>query len=490
MNKNSILINGQWLVGEGIEFRSLNPIDNQAVWEKQGASAEQVKQAVDAARAAQTQWALTPLANRIEILQRFAELLKENQAELAGLISAETGKPDWEALTEVSAMANKVAISIAAQEKRASVQNGYQGSNENLSLTHRPHGVMAVYGPYNFPGHLPNGHIVPALLAGNTIVFKPSEETPAVAEKTVELWQQAGLPDGVINLVQGAKEVGIALGQQDIDGLLFTGSSTTGKILHKQFAGKPEVLLALEMGGNNPVIVDKNIQTENAINVILQSAFLSAGQRCTCARRLIVVENENSEQLINGLVEKAARLIADKPDAQPEPFMGPVINAHTKQALLDAQDNLTKLGGEALLKMQSVDETSNLLSPGIIDMTDAANVPDEEWFGPLLQVYRVATFEDAIMLANNTRYGLAAGLISDDQVHQNQFVNTIRAGVVSINQPTAGASSELPFGGVGLSGNHRASAYYAADYCAWPQALTTGAATEALPQELSRGLRK
>lgn len=487
---NSIFIKGQWIVGEGIEFASLNPMNGNTVWNKQGASTEQVNQAVAAAREAQTPWALLGREKRIEIIQRFAQLLKDNQAKLAQVISDETGKPNWEALTEVTAMAGKVGISIAAQDKRASTNNAYDGDKNNLELTHRPHGVMAVYGPYNFPGHLPNGHIVPALLAGNTIVFKPSEETPKTAEETIKLWQQAGLPDGVINLVQGAKEVGIALGQAEIDGLLFTGSSNTGKILHKQFAGKPEVLLALEMGGNNPLIVNNDVNINNAINVILQSAFLSAGQRCTCARRLIVIEGPNTDKLLTALKEKAALLIADKPDADPEPFMGPVINAHTKQALLQAQQDLVAKGGKALLEMNAVDETSNLLTPAILDMTDAKDVPDEEWFGPLLQVYRVKDFANAMMLANNTKYGLSAGLISDDETQQKQFLNTIRAGVVSINQPTAGASSELPFGGVGLSGNHRASALYAADYCAWPQSLTRGVQTQELPEELPRGVRK
>lgn len=485
----SVFINGQWLTGEGIEVESINPSNQETVWKKNGASAEQVTQAIEAAKHAQTSWAMTSIHERIEILEKFATILRENIAELAGIISLETGKPDWEAQTEVTAMANKVAISISAQQVRASTDNGYTGNATNLSLTHRPHGVMAVYGPYNFPGHLPNGHIVPALLAGNTIVFKPSEETPFTAEKTVELWQQAGLPNGVINLVQGAKEVGVALANQDIDGLLFTGSSQTGKILHRQFSGRPEVLLALEMGGNNPLIVDANVNIDAAINLILQSAFLSAGQRCTCARRLIVVKSEKSDALIKQLSEKINRLIAGKPSDQPAPFMGPVINQATAHILLSAQQSLIELGGQPLNTMSLMDDNSNLLNPGFIDMSEANPAPDEEWFGPLLQLYVVDTFEDAIKQANSTQYGLAAGLVSDDAAHQQYFSNTIKAGVISINQPTAGASSELPFGGVGASGNHRPSASYAADYCAWPQALAQGKATQEQTDELARGLK-
>jgi len=486
----SIFIDGNWQAGQGLEFESINPSDQSVVWKKQAASAEQVSMAVNAAKAAQAGWANTAVEDRIEILKRFSDLIREHAQELASIISLETGKPAWEALTEVNAMANKVNISITAQHTRANSDNGYQGQASNLSLSHRAHGVMAVYGPYNFPGHLPNGHIVPALLAGNSIVFKPSEETPLTAEKTVELWQLAGLPNGVINLLQGAKEVGVALANEELDGLLFTGSSTTGRILHRQFSGKPEVLLALEMGGNNPLIVDSQVDLKTAINIILQSSYLSAGQRCTCARRLILVKDSNSQALVNQLSEKIGQLIAGRPDDKPEPFMGPVINRPTVQLLLDSQQRLLDLGGVALNTMSLIDDSSNLLNPGLIDMSQAQNAPDEEWFGPLLQLFIVDSFEDAMKMANNTQYGLAAGLISDNESHQKQFCNSIKAGVISINQPTAGASSELPFGGVGASGNHRPSATYAADYCAWPQALSKGVATNENTTELTRGVKQ
>ncbi|MEG1215068.1 MAG: aldehyde dehydrogenase family protein, partial [Leclercia sp.] len=148
------------------------------------------------------------------------------------------------------------------------------------SLRHRPHGVLAVFGPYNFPGHLPNGHIVPALIAGNTVVFKPSELTPWTAEETVKLWQAAGLPDGVLNLVQGGRSTGEALAQSsEIDGLLFTGSANTGYHLHQQLAGAPEKILALEMGGNNALIIDEITDIDAVVNLTIQSAFVSAGQR-------------------------------------------------------------------------------------------------------------------------------------------------------------------------------------------------------------------
>lgn len=469
----ALFCNGEWLSGKGEALSSLNPMNGQTIWSGHAASPEQVASAVASARDAQLNWGYLPLEDRIEIIEKFAQQLAEHQAEIAQCISLETGKPSWEAKTEVQAMINKVAISIRAQSERAG-----EWRKENLGLGHHAHGVMVVFGPYNFPGHLPNGHIVPALLAGNTIVFKPSEETPLTAILTLHCWQKAGLPKGVINLIQGSRSVGEALCQQPIDGLLFTGSSTVGKLLHQQFGGRPEVMLALEMGGNNALIADEDIHVEAAAQIIVRSAFLSAGQRCTCTRRLIVVESKQSEALIAAVVELASNLITDAPDAEPAPFMGPVIHIRAAQQIVTAQQNLQAAGGHNLLEAKPLDDYGCLLSPGIIDVTQARDIPDEEWFGPLLQIYRVENFEQAVELANQTQFGLAAGLISDDLEHQRVFKQRIRAGVVSINQPTAGASSELPFGGIGASGNHRPSAYYAADYCAWPQSVMTGAHTE------------
>ncbi len=481
---NSVCINNQWFEGTGESVTSLNPLNNQPVWQKSSASREQVLEAVIVAKNAQPAWALRSLDERIAVVERFAVLLKKNAESLAQIISLETGKPDWEAATEITAMSNKVAISVRAQQERAG-----HWQKQHLQLQHRAHGVMAVFGPYNFPGHLPNGHIVPALLAGNSIVFKPSEQTPWVAEKTVELWIEAGLPEGVINLVQGGPAVGEALADADIDGLLFTGSSRVGRLLHQKLAGRPEVLLALEMGGNNPLIVDDNIHIAAAVNIILPSAYLSAGQRCTCARRLIVVGDAQYGLLMTALAEAIDRIIVDAHDAQPDAFMGPVINSQTAKSLLSFEKQLSQQGGEVIRSMTPDTEGSNLLKPGLVDVTLVENIQDEEWFGPLLQVQKVSSFTEAIEQANRTRFGLAAGLISDHPSHQQDFLATIRAGVVSVNKPTAGASSDMPFGGIGASGNHRPSAFYAADYCAWPQAQSLGDDTEHQTQPLARGLR-
>ncbi|WP_086929496.1 succinylglutamate-semialdehyde dehydrogenase [Agarilytica rhodophyticola] len=483
----STLIDNEWIEGEGYELVSSTPDESQVLWQKTTSSTQQVIKAVASAKAAQYKWANTPLPERIKIIEKFAEILNAEKNEIAQVISQENGKPMWEALTEVGAMANKVAISIKAQDERAGSR-----THNNFSLAHHAHGVMAVFGPFNFPGHLPNGHIVPALLAGNSIVFKPSELTPLTAEVTVKAWIKAGLPAGVINLIQGAREVGEALVKSDIDGVLFTGSYNTGKIIHQQLAGKPEIMLALEMGGNNAFIASQVEDIELAANTLLHSAFLSAGQRCTCTRRLILVESENSDVLIEKLIAACNRIIIGNNNQQ-DPFMGPVINRSAAEKLLQVQEELLSSGAQALKKMEAVDETLVYLSPGILDVSNVENIPDDEYFGPLLQVYRVKDIDEAIKLANATRFGLAAGIISDNPAEQEKFRQHIKAGVVSVNLPTAGASSELPFGGVGASGNHRPSAYYAADYCAWPQAISQGDSTKNQAQNIDlenvRGLR-
>lgn len=468
------LINDEWVAGEGSKFTSLNPVTEKVLWEGNAASREQVECAVHAAHSAHDSWAAKTVDQRIALLKEFGAVLEAHRAQLAAIIVAETGKIPSEANAEVTAMVNKIGISCDAYHARTGeLRAGHHG------ISHRSHGVMAIFGPYNFPGHLANGHIVPALIAGNTIVLKPSELTPATAQYVAELWQRAGLPAGVVNLVQGGRETGEALAATNIQGLLFTGSSQTGVALHRQFGGRPEVILALEMGGNNPMIVDVNLDATRVAKIVMQSAFASAGQRCTCTRRLIIIESEDTSELLATLQEYTEALQVDVPTMSPEPTMGPVISSTARNDLLDAWNGLVQLGGVSITELRKTSHTRGyFLRPGVIDMTEAqgqgAAIPDKEYFGPLLQVYRVESFQQALALANATRYGLAAGLLSDDLVRQQAFLQGSRAGVVAINQPTAGASSTLPFGGTGLSGNHRPGAWYAADYCAWPQAQSFG----------------
>ncbi len=480
-------LNGAWIAGAGAVLPVVNPANGAALWSARHATTNEVDAACDAARNAFEGWSSTPLAERIAIATRFRDLLKTNAEELAHLISQEVGKPLWEARTEVTSMAGKVTISVQAHAARTGTANNKVADGEAV-LRHRPHGVFGVFGPYNFPGHLPNGHIVPALIAGNTLVFKPSEFAPRTAIKTVELWQQAGLPAGVLNLVNGARDTGAALAQNStLDGILFTGSYQTGALLHRQFAGQPGKMLALEMGGNNALVVWQVADLDAAVHHAITSAFISAGQRCTCARRLIIEDSVAGDTFLARLVDVAARLVVGAPDASPVPFMGPVVSATIAARLLAAQDALIARGGRPLLAMRQLQPNTGLLSAGIVDVTDASNLPDEEFFGPLLQVIRVKHFDAAIAAANATAYGLAAGLLSDDAALWQRFLDGARAGIVNWNRPTTGAASTAPFGGIGQSGSHRPSAYYAADYCAYPVASIENAVLS-MPAQLAPGL--
>ena len=484
---SELFIDGEWVAGTGHAFASRNPGTGATVWEGNSASAEDVDRAVMSARRPFALWSAVSLDERVAVVRRFAALINERKESIAEAIGRETGKPLWEARTEVATMAAKVDISVQSYNERTGERRAAMADGTAV-LRHRPHGVVAVFGPYNFPGHLPNGHIVPALIAGNAVVFKPSELAPAVARATVEVWRDAGLPAGVLNLVQGEKDTGVALANhRQIDGLFFTGSSDTGTLLHKQFGGRPEIVLALEMGGNNPLVVAPVADLDAAVHHTIQSAFLSAGQRCTCARRIFVPNDAFGDQFLARLVEVTSRIAVGEYNADPQPYMGAVISARAAARLVEAQERLIADGAKPLLKMEQRDPKLGFVSPAILDVTNVTNLPDEEHFGPLAQIVRYSSFDDAISGANDTEFGLSAGLLADDEALWTHFQRAIRAGIVNWNRPTNGASSAAPFGGTGRSGNNRPSAYYAADYCAYPMASVESAQLQ-MPASVSPGL--
>lgn len=479
-------INDLWSAGEGAEFNSVNPAKNEVIWTANSASEQQVDTAVKSARNAFFSWSDLSFEERLNIVKKFGEVLGENKEQMADAIAKETGKPIWETRTEVGAMMGKIAISEKAyHERTGTVENAMPVGK--AVIRHKAHGVVAVFGPYNFPGHLPNGHIVPALLAGNTVVFKPSELTPMVAELTLKLWQQAGLPAGVINLVQGEVETGKALAShRGIDGLFFTGSSRTGHFIHEQFAGQPGKILAIEMGGNNPLIVKDVADTKAVVHDIIQSAFISSGQRCTCARKLFLPQGEQGDLILSQLIAATKAIKVGFYDDQEQPFMGSMISIGAAKSMVAAQSQLIELGATSLVELVHTENTG-FVSPGILECTNVSDFPDDEHFGPLLKVFRYTDFDQAIELGNDTAYGLSAGLLSDNSEDYDYFLRRVRAGIVNWNRPITGASSAAPFGGIGASGNHRASAYYAADYCAYPVA-SVELDKVVLPATLSPGL--
>ena len=460
-------INGQWLKGKGTVLESLNPAYGTLLWQGNVATQEEISEAYDAARAALAPWSALSFEERSENVKEFARQIEKNKLLLAQLISLETGKPLWESQTEVSAVIGKINLSIQAYQDRTWPKEN-STADAIACLRYKPHGVVVVLGAFNFPAHLSNGHIVPALLAGNTILYKPSELAPAVAEFIMNCWHASGLPPGVINCLQGEVSCGKALLEKTIQGVYFTGSYATGLKIHQQFSGRPEVILALEMGGNNPLVIDELEDIDAAVYNTLLSSFMTAGQRCTCARRVIIPNSSFGDEFLNRLIRASQALKVAPFDSTPEPFMGPVISYAQALKHLHSQKSLIEMGGESLLSMNLITEYTGLLSPGIIDMTKVTNAPDEEIFAPLIQIYRYENFAEAIQLANNTKYGLSAGLLGDNKQNYQKFYQQVNAGLINWNRPTTGAASNLPFGGIGCSGNHRPSAYFAADYCAYP----------------------
>ncbi len=473
-------INGAWTLGGGVKFNSTDPAHGDELWSGQEADTQQVEAAFDAARGAFDDWSVRPLSERIEIVHKFKDLAIEAKAEMGLLIAKETGKVLWDAIGESGALSAKADISIQAFEDRTGslVRETTFGEAQ---LQHRAYGVMAVLGPYNFPAHLPNGQILPALIAGNTVVFKPSEQCPAVGEALTKLYEKAGFPKGVINMVQGGRNTGAAiLANPELDGVLFTGSASTGAYIHKLFGGRPEIILALEMGGNNPLIAWNTADPSAAASIALQSAFITSGQRCTCTRRFILPDNEVGNEIIAELLAQRDQLVLGSWKDGDKASTGPVVNAIVAEHVVKSASDLVSRGARLLREAKISETGSAYVEPGIYDVT-GIDVPDEEIFGPVLQIIRASDWDAAIREANNTRFGLAAGLISDEAELWDSFRARIRAGVVNFNRPTTGAASFLPFGGPGASGNHNPGAYYAADFCAWPMASQVANKPEMLP---------
>lgn len=473
-------INGTWLTGNGTKFKSTDPAHGDILWSGQAANKEQVEKAFAAARAAFEPWSSRPIEERMAMVRRFKELAGDAKSDMGLLIAKETGKVLWDATGEGGALSAKADISILSYEERtgSSVRETAFGEAQ---LQHRAHGVMAVLGPYNFPAHLPNGQILPALISGNTVVFKPSEHCPAVGEALTRLYAQAGFPKGVINMVQGGRDTGASvLENPELDGVLFTGSASTGAYIHKLFGGRPEIILALEMGGNNPLIIWDTQDKEAAASIALQSAFMTTGQRCTCTRRLILPEGQVGDDIIATLIAQRDRLVLGSWKDGDTASTGAVVSSEIAEHIVKLASSLVHSGAKVLRESVISKQGPAFVEPGIYDVT-GLDVIDEEIFGPVLQIIRVPDWDSAIKEANNTKFGLAAGLVSDDYDLWENFRTRIRAGVVNFNRPTTGAASFLPFGGPGASGNHNPGAYYAADFCAWPMASQVAKRPENLP---------
>ncbi len=480
-------IDGRWVdLDSAGGITSTNPAaPGEIIWQAQS-KIEHVDQAVAAARSALPGWAALPASDRHESLRRYQQVVKANLERIAGLICDESGKTMAESTFEANALIGKVDITLdpsGALGRITDFEVPVSATRRGINRF-KPHGVMAVVGPFNFPAHLPNGHFIPALAAGNTIVFKPSDKTPAVGQVLAEVWDEVGLPPGVFNLVQGAADVAARLViHDDLDGILFTGSWGVGRRILEANLDRPGRIIALEMGGNNPAVVMDDAALRQAVIECTRAGFATTGQRCTCTRRVIVHEKV-ADRFRKAFVEVARSLTFGPGRTEPGVFMGPVINRQTVQAVLDFQSRLAKRGGTVLLESRRSELPGHFVSPGLVEV-DGGNYRaghtehDCEVFGPIVQLSVCRDLSDAIAQANGTQYGLAAAIFTQRGEDAERFFGAVRAGCINWNTGTAGASSKLAFGGLGHSGNHRPAGAFSVDYCAYPVAAMVESSSDA-----------
>lgn len=467
---------------------SYNPASGKIIWTGDKSNDSTILEVVRVAKEKQAMWEDYGLDNRKDIIRNFAQLVKDNSEEAAKVISEENGKPLWEAKMEVNSLNNKVQAVFDAFDERAKSKT--KEVSGRLSVTRfRPHGVMAVLGPYNFPMSMPNSHIMPSLLAGNTVIFKPSERVPKSAEYYVDLWKKSGLPDGVLQIVHGDGKVGESLiSQPEVNGVLFIGSRAAGAAIEKKLTESTDKISALEMGGNNPLIIWDYSDIRAAIHVAIQSGYISSGQRCTSARR-IIINNEISNEFIPQLVTAVKNIIVGHPtDTDPTPFMGPLIDQKAVKHFLFDYNELLSNGAKVLVPTELMSDLgSNYVRPALVNVT-GVDSDDKEIFGPLLQLSIVDSLEEAVFEANATQFGLAAGIVTNSKDKYDFFYKRTKAGIINWNQPLTGSTTAAPFGGAKASGNYRPAGYLSVDYCSYACASIEDS-NQVVPANLPPGVK-
>lgn len=469
-------INGQFVAvskGDG-EFKDISPADLKDTIMTVGYRHSHVEQACLAARKAYPAWAKLQLDERKTYLRKLKEVFDKEAQRIAEVIARDTGKPMWEALTEAKALSAKIDITLehslklVADERISNALPGVDGV-----IRYRSRGVMAVVGPFNFPAHLPNGHIVPALIAGNTIVFKPSEQTPAVGQIMAECIHQAGFPPGVFNLVQGDGETGRLLSANHaVDGVLFTGSYEVGLKIKQETLTHYNKILALEMGGKNATVVWEDADLKKAVYESLVGAYMTSGQRCSCTSR-IILHPKIADQFIDLFYESAKKLSIGH--WSKNPFMGPLINGASVEKYLRFQEIANRENCESLMRGKSLEleHKGHYVTPSIhlVKKFDPQSVYQKsEIFGPNVAIYTESDFDQAMNIVSSTGYGLVMALFSKNKELYEKALFEARVGLLNWNRTTNGASSRLPFGGMGKSGNDRPSAHFAIQYCTVPVA--------------------
>lgn len=463
-------IEGVWLEGKGSELVSWNPAQDFArVSRGNAASREQVDQAVDAANRSARSWAATSYEARRALCLSIGEIAEKRKGDLAQAMTAEMGKPIREALGEAGSLLGKVKVSAIAQESLPDLAlPNAPGSNQ-----WKPHGAVGIIGPYNYPVHLIHTHLMPALLAGNTVVFKPSEITPMTGQIYGEILAELDLPKGVVNLVQGGGDVGAHLASHpQLRGVCFTGSWGTGRRILEATLEQPWKLLALEMGGRNAAVVMEDADMNQAIHEVVIGACLTAGQRCTATSR-VLVRKELAPRFKAALAEAFECIVPGDPllDAT---LMGPLATERAFQRYLEGMKALEGTSIETRVPTRCL-EGGAFVSPSLHCQTrrdaDWKTYIENEYFGPDVALEEVDSDEDALQRLSESPYGLSLSVFTENEERFHRFVREARCGIFNWNRSTNNASGLLPFGGVGQSGNFRAAGAGSALYSSYPVAV-------------------
>ncbi len=468
-------IGGEWIEG-GELFENRSPQDLAHVVSSHPDGRELVDLAVANASAAQSLWGSEPMERRIEVIEAFARELADDSVRIADVIVAETGKTIGAARGEAAALVKKAAITVELARSEL-LTTEYPGVGY---VAHRPLGVFAVIGPFNFPVHLSNGHIIPALLAGNSALLKPSETAPGSAQLYVEAWERAakstGADPALVQLLQGGGQTGAALvGHDDVNGVAFTGSYHVGVAIRRQTAHQTGKLLALEMGGKNTALVLEDADVAKAAADIAGAAYVMCGQRCTATSR-VIAHAAIVDELAEALSVHVRALVVGNP-SDDAIDLGPLATARAATQFWEWQERVEGIKNLVAARMPSGLPAGNWVAPAlhrVIDREAATERDQTELFGPETLLHESPDLDDMIRFANATPYGLAMSVHTESRDRFELIRPRLEAGLVNWNRGTAGASSLLPFGGVKQSGNHRPAGSWALRYMTHPQSVLLG----------------
>lgn len=443
-------------------------------------SLESVELAVDHANRALKTWRHLSIEERVGHLQSLGTELDKRKEAIAELIAVETGKPIDECLGEAGLLKAKIDLTVEHALELVKTQYLDFGDKGKAEIHWRPKGVLAIIGPFNFPVHLSNGHMAPALLMGNVCLLKPSERTPYCAQAYFEAVEASTLPKGVLQLVHGDAQVATRLIRHvDIDGVLATCSYEVGIKIRRELAEKTQKIVALEMGGKNAAIISKTYKDEDKLSdALIRSAFLSTGQRCTALSRVYFEDESFLEVVLKRLHEKTKDLVISHPFARdPSPFMGPLISKASQDKFIKYSGIAQSEGAECVMRPKVLEGKSTLtgnnylkghyVSPSIHRVpkwSADSSYQNHEIFGPDLFFTAVESIDDAIDAVNANDYGLSFSYFGENRSDYDYVADRVQCGLVYYNRPTVGASGRLPFGGWGQSGNHRPAGLFAI-YC-------------------------